>query len=101
MSENAEIVRELFARGFTGGDRAVIDRLFHPDATYDQPGVPSGLEGLGLIVELNNDAFADWRFEIDELIASGERVAVRWTARGRHENTFLGEGPTGRGIELC
>ena len=28
----------------------------------------------------------------------GDQVAVRWTARGRHENTYLGEGPTGRDV---
>lgn len=100
MSRSAEIVRELFEHGFTGGRREVIDRLFAPDASYHQPGVPPGMEGLGLLVELENDAFAGWRVDAEELIESGERVAVRWTARGRHENTYVGEGPTNRDVEL-
>lgn len=100
MGETESIIRELFERGFTGGDRTVVDAIFAPDAEYHQPGVPSGPEGLGLIIELNNDAFADWRFEIHEIVEAGERCAVRWTARGRHENTFISEGPTGREIEL-
>lgn len=100
MAGHAETVRELFERGFTGGDIGVIERIAHPDMTYVQPSVPPGLEGLRVIVELNNDAFADWRFDVDELIESGDRVAVRWTARGRHENTYVGEGPTNREVVL-
>lgn len=100
MAKNEAIIRELFERGFTGGNRQVVEAIFAPDATYNQPGVPAGLEGLGLIIELNNDAFGDWRFEIEEIIEAGDRVAVRWTARGVHENTFVTEGPTGREVEM-
>ena len=53
---------------------------------------------VGLVVELDNDAFAGWSYELGDVLADGDRVAVRWTARGRHENTYLGEGPTGREI---
>ncbi len=98
MSDNAAVVRELFELGLSGGDTAVIDRLVAPGVTFAQPGVPRGREGLGLVVELDNDAFADWRYELEDVLAADERVAVRWTARGRHENTYLGEGPTGREI---
>ena len=98
MSDNAAVVRELFELGLSGGDTAVIDRLVSPEVTFAQPGVPRGREGLGLVVELDNDAFADWRYELDDVLVDGDRVAVRWTARGRHENTYLGEGPTGRDV---
>ena len=98
MSDNAAVVRELFESGLSGGDTAVIDRLVAADVTFTQPGVPRGREGLGLVVELDNDAFRDWRYELDDVLVDGDRVAVRWTARGRHENTYLGEGPTGRDV---
>lgn len=100
MSSNESVIRRLFEQGFTGGDNAVIEDAFAPDAGYSQPGVPGGMEGLKLIVQLNNEAFADWRFEIEDLISTGDKVVLRWTARGVHENTFLGEGPTGRDIAL-
>jgi predicted ester cyclase len=98
VADNAAIVRELFERGLSGGDTAVIDRLVAPAVRFAQPGVPHGREGLGLVVELDNDAFGAWRYDLDDLLADGDRVAVRWTARGRHENTYLGEGPTGRDV---
>ena len=98
MADNAGIVRELFELGLSGGDTAVVDRLVAPEVEFSQPGVPRGREGLGLIVELDNDAFAGWSYDLEDVLADGERVAVRWTARGRHENTYLGEGPTGREV---
>lgn len=100
VAGHAQKIRELFEFGFTGGDIDVIERIADPAMTYVQPSVPPGLDGLRVIVELNNDAFTDWRFVIDELIESGDRIAVRWTARGRHENTYVGEGPTNREVTL-
>jgi predicted ester cyclase len=98
MADNAAVVRELFEQGLTGGDTAVIGRLVAPDVAFTEPGVPAGREGLDLVAELDNDAFADWTYTVDDLLADGDRVAVRWTARGRHENTYVGEGPTGRDV---
>jgi hypothetical protein len=68
VSDNAAVVRELFESGLSGGDVAVIDRLVSPEVTFAQPGVPQGREGLGLVVELDNDAFADWRYELDDVL---------------------------------
>ena len=98
MADNAEVVRELFEQGLTGGDTAVIRRLVAADLDFTEPGVPAGREGLDLVAELDNDAFAGWTYTVDDLLADGDRVAVRWTARGRHENTYVGEGPTGRDV---
>jgi predicted ester cyclase len=41
------------------------------------------------------DAFGDYRFDIEELIAQGDRVYVRWRQQGRHRGSILGEAPTG------
>jgi predicted ester cyclase len=98
VADNASIIRRLFEDGFTGGNPEVIAETFSPNADYQQPGVPDGMEGLELIVQLNNEAFAGWRVEIEDLIDGGDRVAVRWTARGTHESTYVGEGPTGRQV---
>jgi predicted ester cyclase len=100
VSEQETVVRRLFAEGFTGGKPTVIDEVFAADATYEQPGVPRGMQGLHLIVQQFDEAFADWRFDVEDCIAAGDGVAVRWTARGIHESTFVGEGPTGRDVEM-
>jgi predicted ester cyclase len=45
-------------------------------------------------------AFADYTLTIDELIVSGDNVAVRWTASGTHVGSFFGEAPTGRRVAV-
>jgi predicted ester cyclase len=39
--------------------------------------------------------FGAYRFEVTELLASGDRVYVRWRQEGRHLASFDGERPTG------
>lgn len=44
------------------------------------------------------DAFPDFYVTLDALIAEGDEVAYRWTARGTHQGEFLGAAPTGKEI---
>jgi hydroxyacylglutathione hydrolase len=48
------------------------------------------------------DAFPDWRFEILDLVAYGERAAVRWRARGTFAGpgNFMGFEPTGARADI-
>ena len=40
-------------------------------------------------------AFGDYRFDVEELIAQGDRVYVRWRQQGTHRGSIDGESPTG------
>ena len=53
------------------------------------------------IVELYN-AFPDFRADIAFLVTdqSEGKVAIRWTARGTHQGTFMGIPPTGRRVRF-
>src|SRR5262249_4716514 len=42
----------------------------------------------------------DARYEVDDLIAEGDRVVVRWRMLGTHKGDFRGIAPTGRAIVL-
>lgn len=44
-------------------------------------------------------AFPDLRAEIEDIVAAGDRVAVRLRFRGTHTGEYLGFPPTGRTIE--
>lgn len=44
------------------------------------------------------DAFPDSRFSVEELVAEGERVAIRHTLRGTHQAEFQGIPATGNPI---
>ena len=57
-----------------------------------------GLEALKRTVQTFFVAFPDFEETIEELIAEGDLVAARLTARGTHEGHFAGLSPTGRRV---
>lgn len=64
------------------------------------PGVPAGLEGVKQVFRLLHTAFPDLQIEIDDLIAEGDKVVGRVTARGTHEGEFMGIAPTGKPVSF-
>jgi glyoxylase-like metal-dependent hydrolase (beta-lactamase superfamily II)/predicted ester cyclase len=87
--ETARVAREYFeALGRAESDAP--RRFYAPGGKGHIHGV-LGPAGHDESVAFFNDLFAafpDWRFEILDLVAYGERAAVRWRARG----TFAGPG---------
>lgn len=45
-------------------------------------------------------AFPDGRWELEDLVAEGDKVAVRDTFHGTHQGVFLGVPPTGRQVTM-
>ena len=45
-----------------------------------------------------HDAHSDLRFFVDDVIAEGDKVVVRWTLRGVHTGAMLGTPPSGREV---
>ena len=88
--ENKTMVRRL-VEGINAGDiEATVDELFAPRAAR---------RVKRLFTEFYI-AFPDWREEIVELVAEGNRVAGRFTCSGTHRGEFLGEAPTGKRMEV-
>ena len=44
-------------------------------------------------------AFPDLKFEVDDMVAQGEQIVVRWTARGNNTGDYFGMPATGKPIE--
>jgi predicted ester cyclase len=50
--------------------------------------------------ELFRAAFPDWREDIEEVVAEGNRVAARFKCSGTHRGEFMGMPPTGKRMEV-
>ena len=70
--------------------------LFHPDFAQDAaPGTRTAADKLATIREFHT-SFPDFHITIDDLIASGDRVAARLTVTGTDTGGVHGLPPTGK-----
>jgi steroid delta-isomerase-like uncharacterized protein len=100
---NKALIRRVFKEVIPAGDAATMRALVTPDfLDHDpMPGQPEGAAGAQYVVEMMHGAHPDLRFTIDDLVAEGDRVVVRWTLRGTNTGPMLGRPPSGRPVELA
>jgi steroid delta-isomerase-like uncharacterized protein len=103
--DNKRIVRQVYEhiRG-GGGDLDLVDEIFTDDYVgHDPTALPPevrGRQGFKEQTTLYRTAFPDLRFVIDSIVAEGDEVVVRWTARGTHRGAVMGESPTGNEVTV-
>ena len=97
---NKELARRWFEQVWNQGSESAIDELFHPQGkAYGFPEPDSvliGPEGFKAIHRQFHNAFGDIHIAIDDLIAEGDRVAIRWTCTMIHNGDGLGFPATGK-----
>ncbi len=97
LEENRAIVRRFIDEIFVRGDPGAIDELVAPDFTPHSWGnMPSGREALKAAQTRVSAGRADASMTIDDVIAEGDKVAVRLTSRARHAGEFMGLPATGK-----
>lgn len=93
---NKETVRRIYEDCINPGRWELIPELV--DASYVGPTGERGPEGFQKTVAGVRNGVPDIRFTIHELIAEGDRVAVRWMWAGTHTGTLLGYAPSGKSV---
>lgn len=64
------------------------------------PGNPGGREGQKGTLQYLHQIFADFKYEVQEVIVAGNKIVCRAVLSGRQTGEFLGVSPTGRRIEM-
>ncbi len=79
-------------------NRAAIDAFIAPNQVDHAapPGTPGGLEGAKQTLTMYLTAFPDLYFTVEDIIAEGDKVVTRLTARGTQQGEFMGIPPTGK-----
>ena len=97
---NIALVREGFD-AFNQGDIDAAVAHVSPDLVMNMAGLPQrhGLDVWRQGFDVIKRGFPDLRAHIDDVVASGDQVALRLTFRGTHQGEFLGIPATGRTIE--
>ena len=97
----AEASRQLLEQTFNDGKFELADQLIAADAVNHDPAEPAelralrGPEVLKRTVSLYRTAFPDVRITVDDVIADGEKVVLRWHSEGTHRGELAGLAPTG------
>jgi predicted ester cyclase len=93
--------RRLLEQSFNSGNFELIDQLVAPEALNHDPALPPqmrdlrGPDGLKRVVTMYRAAFPDVRMTVDDVIASGDKVVLRWHSEGTHRGELAGLAPTG------
>lgn len=96
------IVREGIERVWNEGDLSYVDENVADGYVGHDPSEPEDLrgpEGFKSYVRQFRTAFPDLEVDVDEMVAEGDTVAVRYTWRGTHEGELMGVEPTGTRVE--
>ncbi len=96
-----ELVRAALD-AFNAGDADECMALAAPDLIMNLAELPEARRGLQVWrqgFEMMKHGFPDLQAHIEDIIAAGDKVAVRLRFRGTHSGEFLGIPATGRAIE--
>lgn len=97
------VVRRLFDDIFNSGNVETIPEIVAPDVVGHDAASPRpvrGVESVRQVALLFHAAFANLHVSMDEVIAAGGSVGVRWRLRGVHQGTFMGVEASGRDVDV-
>ena len=107
MSEqNKALVRRAIEEVLSHGDWEVFEEIYAPNVVthYQAPVVPAGkLEGrdaLRQIVESYRTAFPDLIATVEDVLAEGDKVVIRWTSTGTHRGPLGTVPATGKRVSV-
>jgi steroid delta-isomerase-like uncharacterized protein len=97
---NKAVVHRLCEEMLNQHNFALADELFSADSIAHGPSQPElrGREARKQHFVSLRRAFPDFHFTIEELIAEGIKVVLRWFFAGTHKGEFLGAAPTGKKV---
>ena len=100
---NAALVRRLYEEIINHGDQSALSDVIAPDfidhIPQPMPGQPAtGLKAIQWFIDTARAAVPDLQATIEDLIAEGDKVAIRVTWRGTQRGRLLGADPTGKKV---
>lgn len=102
--ENKAVVRREMEELFNqGGNINVADEIIAPNYISYEPtsGEVRGIEGAKQFATTYREAFPDLENTIEDMVAEGDKVVVRFRARGTHQGETEAFGPpTGKRMEI-
>jgi steroid delta-isomerase-like uncharacterized protein len=105
MSEtNKQLARRWFEEVWNRKSEIAIDEILDPQGrVHGLPDAQSALVGPEEFKKFHRTfvgAFPDLRIQVEDVIAEGDRVAIRWTTTATHSGDHLGFPASGKSATL-
>ncbi len=102
-AENKALLRRMYDEVANEGRIELVDELCTEDFVEHEefPGLSPDRDGVKKFFNLMRDAFQYLRFEVQDIIAEGDKVVGRIVIHGTHEGEFMGVQPSGNRIEVA
>ena len=99
--QNKMLARRLFEEVWNSKNLAVLDEMLAPNFVFhNSVQTLYGPEGFKQFAKTYHTAFPEARFTIEDTIAEGDTVVLRWTAHGTQSGELLGIPPTGKEVTV-
>jgi predicted ester cyclase len=102
LEKNKALARRYQEDIWGKGNLALIDELLAPNfVDHSLPmGMDPGFTGAKRAVKGAIDAFPEGQWTVEELIAEGDKVVIRWKMQATHEHEFRGIAPAGKPVTV-
>ena len=98
LDENKTLARRWVEEIWYKGNLSLVDKLLAPDFVfnYAPPETVPDREAYKQAMNMYRDACPDMYYDIKDMIAEGDKVAVRWIGKGTQKGEIMGIAPTGK-----
>jgi predicted ester cyclase len=100
IEQNQASMVQVITEAFNQGNYSVLKDHFNPDFVEHQFGLHATIEGMQGDIQFLRKAFPDFTLTIEDMVAQGDKVWVRMTARGTNRGGFMGP-PNGKSFEIA
>jgi predicted SnoaL-like aldol condensation-catalyzing enzyme len=94
-TENKTVARRWFDEVINGRRPAAVEEIFAPEYVHHgNLGDGMGRDELKQFAAAILAAYPDRKATVEDVLAEGDKVVVRWTSTGTRQAAFLGREPT-------